>query len=232
MPKAKSPELGKETAKRLPAPRRIEQLPETTEGYPEQSVHEAKPESNPFTSRDLRMLGYAWSGFAVRILLIAGGIFTLYQYLEGKEEKRVERTLQLVELWERTEYQDAQQAVAERLDALNQRYAGVLGDNPTPGERLIYMEQIGIEAMAEEGGTMPLPEFRAAHGRVLYFLNRMAFCVEGNLCSKSMVDGYFGDYARSFWDYFSGHVALERKNGSTSYAAPLEDFVGPRGQAR
>jgi hypothetical protein len=206
-------------------PRKIEQLPETTEAMPEVSSHEIKPENNPFTSRDIRMLAYAWAGMAVRVLIILGGFFTAYQYLEAKEKERVERTLQLVELWERTEYQTAQQAVAARLDELNARYAGLMGPNPTPAERKVYLEQIGIEAMTAEGGSMPLPEFRAEFDRVLYFLNRMAFCVEGNLCSKSMVDGYFGDYARSFWDYFIGHIAQQRKAGSTSYAAPLEGYL-------
>ncbi len=222
---AASPANAQSTNAAPPAPRRIEQLPETTEGFPEVSSHEIKPESNPFTSRDLRMLAYAWAGMAVRVLIVLGGLFSAYQYMEAKEEKRVERTLQLVELWERAEYQGAQQAVARRLDALNERYAGLLGANPSPAERQVYLDQIGIEAMTADGGTMPLPEFRAEFGRVLYFLNRMAFCVEGKLCSRSMVDGYFGDYARSFWDYFSGHVALERKGGATSYAAPLEAFL-------
>ena len=210
---------------KLPAPRKIDQLPETTEAMPEVSTHEIKAESNPFTSRDARMLAYAWAGMLVRTLIIVGGLFSVYQWLEAKEEKRVERTLQLVELWEREEYQGAQQAVAERLDSLNERYAGLLSPNPSDADRRVYMEQIGIEAMTAEGGTMPLPEFRAAFGRVLYFLNRMSYCVEGNLCSAEMVDGYFGDYAQSFWMYFRGHVAQERKNGSASYAAPLEQFV-------
>ena len=164
-----------------PAPRKIEQLPETTEAFPDVSTHEIKPESNPFTSRDWRMLGYAWAGMAVRVMILLGGAFTAYQYLDAKEEKRVERTLQLVELWERGEYQTAQQTVADRLDALNARYAGLLGANPTPAERRVYLEQIGIEAMKEDGGSMPLGEFRAQFNRVLYFLNRMAFCVEGKL---------------------------------------------------
>ena len=108
-------------------PRRIEPLPETSEAHPEVSAQEIKPESNPFTSQDWRMLGYAWMGFLVRLLVVAGGLFSAYQYLENKQEKRVERTLQLVEAWERGDYQDAQHAIAERLDALNAKYADLLG---------------------------------------------------------------------------------------------------------
>ena len=41
-----------------------------------------------------------------------------------------------------------------------------------------------------------------------------------------MADGYFGDYALSFWQYFKGYVAQEREAGSTNLAAPLEAYVG------
>jgi hypothetical protein len=162
----------------------------------------------------------------VRLLLVVGGLFSAYQYLENKEEKRVERTLQLVDAWERDEYQDAQRAVSERLDALNAKYASLLGARPSAAERAVYLERIGVEAMTADGGEMPLADFRAAFGRVLYFLNRVAFCVDGNLCSRQMADGYFGDYALSFWQYFKGYVAQERETGTANLAAPLEAYVG------
>ena len=44
-------------------------LPETVAGYPEFSPQEVKKEPNPFTDPDWRMLAYAWSGFALRILI-------------------------------------------------------------------------------------------------------------------------------------------------------------------
>lgn len=205
-------------------PRKIDQLPETLEGMPETSTQEVKPESNPFTSQDWRMLLYAWAGLGVRILLVAGAAFSAWQYLEAREEKRVERTLQLVELWERSEYQEAQQAIAARLEALNAKYAGLLGADASAADRAVYAERLGIEAMTQEGGDMPLPEFRQQFDRMLYFLNRMAYCVDGNLCSRHMVDGYFGDFALSFWDYFRGHVAQERKS-TPNFAAPLEAYI-------
>lgn len=208
------------------APRKIKQLPETLDARPEVSAQEIKPEANPFTSADWRMLAYAWMGLVVRAFLIAGGIFTVVQFLDAKEEKRVERTLQLIELWEREEYQQAQRALSERLDALNARHAGLLGSSPSAAERAVYLDQVGMEAMTPDGGALPLPEFRAAFDRILYFLNRMAFCVEGNLCSRSMVDEYFGDFASSFWGYFGGFIEQQRREGSSRLAEPLETYLG------
>lgn len=209
-----------------PPPRKVELPQESVGAVPGVSPHEAKPDANPFTSGDWRMLSYAWAGYVLRVLLVIGGLFSAYQYLENKEEKRVERTMQLVDAWEREEYQQAQRAVSERLDALNARYASLLGASPSPSDRAVYMERIGMEAMSGTGGDMPAANFRAEFGRVLYFLNRVAFCVEGKLCSRDMTNGYFGDYAMSFWQYFKGYVMQEREAGSVNLAAPLEAYVG------
>ena len=130
-------------------------LPETAGAMPWLSAHEVKKESNPFTERDWRMLVYAWSGLVIRITLVLGAIFSVYQYLAAREEKRVERSLELVELWEQPDYQAAQRALKLRIGALNERYASLIGENPTAAERAVYASRIGMEALTAEGGTTP-----------------------------------------------------------------------------
>ncbi len=201
-------------------------LAERTEAFPEVEDVE-KREANPFTDGDWRMLSYAWSGYALRILLVLGTVFSVVQYLQAREEKRVERTLELVELWDRPEYQDAQRALKRRLTELNTRFAGDLGRSATPKELAIFQERIGIEAMKAEGGAMPPEEFREAFDRIVYFLNRVSFCVDGGLCSQDVAEAYFRDFATSFWSYFAGFVRQERRRGSPNFARPLEDYVAP-----
>ena len=200
-------------------------LPETTEGYPWVSNQEIKKESNPFTDRDWRMLVYAWFGLLVRIILVFGAIFTVYQFLSARDEKRVERSLELVDVWEQPDYQKAQRALKQRLTDLNAKYASLLGDSPSAADRAIYLERIGLEALSADGGTMPLPEFEEHFEKIVYFLNRISFCVEGDLCSPKVVDAYFRDFAVSFWSYFSGYIARQRKIGSPTYAQPIENYV-------
>ena len=182
-------------------------------------------EGNPFRAKDWRVWSYAWSGFAVRILIVVGGIFSVLQYLDTREENRVERTLQLIELWERPEYQKAQRAISARLDALNAQFGDLLDKNATASESAVYFDRIGAAAMQQDGGAMPIAEFRTHFDRMLYFLNRMAFCVDGNLCSKEVVDGYFGDFAQSFWTYFGGYIDEQRGGLAPNYGAPLEKYV-------
>lgn len=209
----------------VPPARKETQLPETTEGFPWPSNHEIKKESNPFTDRDWRMWLYAWSGLFVRFTIILGAAFTVYQYLASREQTRVQRTLELVELWEKPEYQDAQRAVKQRLSDLNEKYAGLLGANPSEKELAVYYDRIGLEALTDGGGTMPLAEFSGQFDRVVYFLNRVAFCVQGDICSQHIADAYFRDYAASFWQYFAGYIAKQRKAGASSFARPIEEYL-------
>lgn len=203
----------------------IKNLPESTSGFPDTSVHDIKPESNPFTSADARMLAYAWAGMAVRIFLIAGGIFSVWQYMQQREEHRVERTLSLVQLWDQPSYHEAQRAVRQRLQILNEQHSEMLGENLSDNQLKIYRDRIGLAAMTERGGTMPLDEFVEKFDRVIYLLNRVAFCVEGNLCSKDVANAYFHDYASSFWSYFSAYIESQREEGRPNYGKAIEDYV-------
>lgn len=181
-------------------------------------------ESNPFTDRDPRMLAYAWVGFALRIMLMFGAVFSIVQYVSARSERRVERTLELVDMWDRPEFQEAQRALKTRLVALNQANQGLLGSNPSATDRAIYFSSIGKQLMSEGGGTVPLAEFEPSFDRVVYFLNRVATCVKGNLCDREVADEYFLDYAQSFWAYFSEYAADQRRS-SPNFAKPIENYV-------
>jgi len=207
------------------APAAKERLPETTEGFPWPSSHEIKKESNPFTDRDWRMLIYAWSGLLVRFAIIFTLAFSVYQFLANQEQKRVEQTMSLVELWETKDYQQAQRALKDRLAALNAKYDKLLSVNPSPTEEQVFRQRIGIEAMSASGGDMPLADFSENFDRIVYFLNRLSFCVDGGLCSRKVTDAYFHDYAVSFWSYFAGYVDKQRKAGSPTFATAIEAYV-------
>ncbi|ESZ24433.1 MULTISPECIES: hypothetical protein [unclassified Mesorhizobium] len=225
----------RQTAAAAPAkaPTAKQTLPETTEGFPWPSSHEIKKEGNPFTDRDWRMLVYAWSGMAVRLAIIFTLMFSVYQFLANQEQKRVEQTMSLVELWENKDYQQAQRALKDRLTALNAKYDNLLSANPSPTEEQVFRQRIGIEAMTASGGDMPLADFSENFDRIVYFLNRLSFCIDGDLCSRKVTDAYFRDYAVSFWSYFAGYIDKQRKAGSPTFASAIENYVrnGPPASA-
>lgn len=198
--------------------------PELPDPWPVPGSHEIKRESTPFSDPDWRVRVYTWSGFGLRLLIIVATLITAAQYFTVREEKRVERTFELVSLWEQPKYQDAQRALDDRLTPLARDANAMLGADAAPAERQVAARRVGEAVMSEAGGPMPLPEFERHFGDIVYFLNRVAFCVEGGLCSREVTDAYFRDYAVSFWAYFSGYAA-KRRAVSPNYARPLEDYA-------
>ena len=187
----------------------------------------AKPpkKETPFTDGDWRIRVDAWAGLFVRIGLVVGAAFSVYQYLAQREEQRVAQTMRMVELWDQPDYQLAQQSLKARLSELNEKYRDLLGANPTQKEQSVYRQRIGIQAFTPDGGSKPPGDFTADFDRIVYFLNRLSFCVDGGLCSRKMADAYFRDYATSFWSYFAGYIDRQRKAGSPTYALAIETYV-------
>ncbi|MGD9914593.1 MAG: hypothetical protein AB7S80_10980 [Rhizobiaceae bacterium] len=204
---------------------RIYSMPD--EAYPEGTtvIQDDFNDGNPFNEEDWRVVLNAWVGFILRLVLVLAAGFSVVQYLQQREEARVSETLKLVDLWEQDQYQAAQQALRLRLAALNEKYADEFPASGSDAEKAFYFRKIGQEAMTSEGGTMPLPEFDEQFGRVVYFLNRVSFCVAENICSSDVSDAYFADYAVSFWRYFAGYAAQQRRDGVGNYAKAIEQYV-------
>jgi len=194
-------------------------------GLPLPEPEDPTEEDNPFKARDWRLFLFAWSGFLLRVLLCIGAVFSAVQFLQARDEKRIERTLDLVSLSEQTEFQAAQTAVKRRLANLNRQSAELITPQTSQDEIAIIMSSIGNQAMTEQGGTMPLDDFQEQFDRVIYFLSRIASCVEGNLCDRDVADEFFLDYARSFWSYFSDWIEKERKRGSPNMAIGIENYL-------
>lgn len=230
LPSAKAAEpandAGPEEAEAAPRKKvRIYSLPD--EAYPDGTtvIQDDFNDGNPFNESDWRVLLNAWVGFLLRVVLVFAAGFSVFQYLAQREETRVSETLKLVDLWEQDQYQGAQQALRNRLAELNKNYADEFPANGTDAEKAFYFRRIGDVAMTADGGSMPLPEFEEHFGRLVYFLNRVAFCVGENICSEKVSDAYFADYAVSFWRYFSGYAAKQRKGGNPNFARAIEDYV-------
>lgn len=207
---------------------------EALSGFPDISAEAIQPDppkadpGSPFQSPDWRVAAHAWLGLIVRSALVLGAIFSVVQFLDAREETRIGRTLALVEDWEMPEYQTAQRALHDRLAALNAKYAELLGPKPSDREVAIFQSRIGLESLAAGGGSQPLAEFRADYDRILYFLSRLAACVNGKLCSQTVADDYFRDFAVSFWRYYSAAIEAERKGGQPSYGLAIETYVKPK----
>jgi hypothetical protein len=143
-----------------------------------------------------------------------------------RAEMRVERALALVELWDQDKYQEAAKAVKDRLAGLLAKNPNPFGAKPTEKDLAFYYARIGEQALDSSGADPATPQFQEEFDRLVYFLNRVSFCVDRNICDRDIAQNYFQDYAASFWRYFRGYAEKRRKQGEPAYAVAIEKFVG------
>ena len=98
---------------------------------------------NIFADGDWRCFGQCLGGLpAARPADHRDPVFSVYQYWRPGQEMRVERTLQLVELWERGEYQEAQKCAEEAsCRRSTKNTSDLLGNSPSQTELAVYYEK-------------------------------------------------------------------------------------------
>ena len=64
--------------------------------------------------------------------------------------------------------------------------------------------------------------------RIVYFLNRVSFCVDGKLCIARVADAYFRDYAVRSGATFPATSRSSASPVRANYAAAIEKYVRRR----
>src|SRR6185369_7040789 len=128
------------------------------------------------------------------------------------------------ELWDQDKYQEAAKAVKTRLAELVKENPNPFGANPSQKDLAFYYAKIGEQALDPSGGAPA--DFQEQFDRLVYFLNRVSFCVDRDICDRDIAENYFQDYANSFWRYFRGYAEKRRKQGEPTYAVAIEKYVG------
>jgi len=131
--------------------------------------------------------------------VIFAGVVTPIEYLDVKQEKRVERTLAYVERFGDGDYADSALLLDDAIDAQYVNLHKLLTNAAlSPGE---LEEQYGnlIMDMFKE------PEMRTAMNRVLRFQEELVQCVINELCDKPLTLNFFlnstGDLLRTYYPY-------------------------------
>lgn len=135
-------------------------------------------------------------------------VFGVPQYLQVREDRRVEKTLDYVQRF----------SSDERIGQAHRALSAVLWENSdeadelehaSPEERLQYwrilIEVKGLEAHIAE---------------VVDFFESLEVCISSKICAREEAVMFFGDYAWRFQRNFGGHLAGRRER-SPGYARGL-----------
>ncbi|MGR3271788.1 hypothetical protein DU478_05380 [Thalassococcus profundi] len=168
-----------------------------------------------------------WDGLAglFTVLAVLGGLIGLilayFELAQRREAARAEATLALLDVWEGatqggTHYLNAFRALDARvkanLDEVPQADLDAARADDTM--RAALYARVTREVMDD-------PEAQRAFEDVVYFFQRLAICVETNLCDREATLAFFGGPMRSFSLTFSAPIA-NRRAAVTDFADGLD----------
>lgn len=138
----------------------------------------------------------SWLGIGA---VIAAGVITPWEYIDIKQEKRVERTLTYVERYGDSGYVDSEIKLDEAVNDRLVELARVLqNESLSDRER---EEAYSVVIM----GIYDSPELRKAMNSVMRFQEELVQCVLNDLCDRDVAMSFFsnstGDMLRAHYPY-------------------------------
>lgn len=136
--------------------------------------------------------------------VILAGIWGIYEYTQRVEADKARETLVLIEVWETKGAKDSYNLLASKVSQL-------LGSLDIPqdmpeGEKIkninSKVDQIIMREKVSEN----------AFEEVVYFFNRLALCVEAELCSIKIAKVFYEDTLSSFLVYFENSIKKGQQN--------------------
>lgn len=138
----------------------------------------------------------SWLGIGA---VVCAGVLTPWEYIDVKQEKRVERTLAYVERYGDSGYVDSAILLDEAVNNKHTELATLLQDSSLSGAELESGYSSIILAIFED------PELRLAMNSVLRFHEELVQCVLNELCDREVAMSFFsnstGDMLRAYYPY-------------------------------
>lgn len=157
----------------------------------------------------------------VRLSVVAGVLFTGYQYWGSVDREKTQRSFELVDLWESDRIHDADVALSSKLQQLQVAASGMLQQGSSKDE-LIFLRKFVADKFLEEAQTDR--DLAKSYGSIVYFLNRISNCASSGLCNPDVLDDFFKDYAVQFWSYFGEALS----NDASGQVSPIGKYLSAK----
>lgn len=152
------------------------------------------------------------------VLGIISGMWAVYLYIQQIDASRAEKTLELVEVWAngtaRPAYERLDREMTGLIDAMSDQdrveVAAASAD-----ERAEKRRQLGLKATQN-------PDVLDALEEVEFFFNRLAVCVDTQLCSRYVAQAFFKDTLETLLAAYGGAIEQRQHDGWPSFGVSTQ----------
>lgn len=165
---------------------------------------------------------------AASIGVATAAMVAVSEYISANDDKRAERSLEIVRDWQTGAHTNRYTAVQEFVEA-----------KVTEPALQASLAQLSDAALADaqsnlgKAWTAALrsssdPADRAIErdiDRLMLFFAQMQICVKAELCDEVVLKAYFDLEVSTFWRYFSGYAELRQEANYEGYGEPVRLLV-------
>lgn len=154
----------------------------------------------------------------VALLGVVTLVVGVLEYKDQGEAERAKATLALVDKWSEgplTAFSVLDDAISKGIDGLTPEAVASLNAGEAPadsGEGTVELAILKMGARAARD-----PDVMNALVEVEFFFNRLAVCVEANLCSRHAAKAFFGDTVASLLATYGEAMAMRRDEGWSNF---------------
>jgi len=152
------------------------------------------------------------------VLGIISGMWAVYLFVQQIEATRAEKTLELVEFWAdgpaRSAYRRLDAEMSDLIDAMSDQDRAEVAA-ASEEERAEKRQQLGLKAAQNQDVSEALEE-------VEFFFNRLAVCVDTQLCSRYVAQAFFKDTLETLLGAYGEAIKQRQDSGWPSFGASTQ----------
>ncbi len=174
---------------------------------------ESDDDDKPWRSKNFWKRIDVFLSITVKLAILAGSVFAVHQFNEGKTDLRIGKTFEYVSQYQKGEVLEARERIREQIRSLEYAF---IKEMAYENHRTVVM------ALVEgDGGSSLANEV----DRILDFFMSLKLCVDQELCESSVVKIFFYEQSDYYWKIFKPYIDDRREPANPKYAEGLEWFA-------
>ena len=166
---------------------------------------------------------FEWTDFALKAILIIGGVVAIYQYFDVKQDNRVKQTMEQLQRFNNNPLLDARLTLTKTWTPYQSTFQRL-------NQQTIANEQDQMQILGKI--VIPVIQQHDLFDEIILlvdFFDNLHICIQHHLCDQQVAEAFFSGYARSFYRLHQPWIMVQRQ-AVPSFACHLEAFIYPQQQ--
>ncbi len=176
-------------------------------------IPESSDDDKPRRYQNLRKQIDVFLSITVKLAILAGSVFAIYQFYEAKTDFRIGKTFDYISQYQQGRLLEARENIRQQIRLLEYAF---INDMASEDHKTV------VKALVEGDAGPPLAK---EVDLLLDFFMSLKLCIDQDLCESSVVKAFFYEQSKYYWKIFKPYIENRSDPSNPKYAKGLEWFA-------